>query len=107
MSEYSESAEGQNHLKTDSETCKLRLYAAGASINSVKAIENIKALCEEYIKGMYELEIIDIYQQPLLAQEDQIIALPLLIRKYPLPERRFVGDMSNIEVIIKGLDLKK
>jgi circadian clock protein KaiB len=107
MSGYSETGGRDHHVEIAKDICKLRLYAAGASVNSVKAIENVKGLCEEYLKDMYELEIIDIYQQPLLAQEDQIIALPLLIRKYPLPERRFVGDMSNIEVIIKGLDIKR
>lgn len=107
MSGYSETGGRDHQNRVGNDICKLRLYAAGASINSVKAIENVKGLCEEYLKDMYELEIIDIYQQPLLAQEDQIIALPLLIRKHPLPERRFVGDMSNIEIIIKGLDIKR
>lgn len=97
---------GQDYAGDEYGICKLRLYAAGASMNSVKAIENVKAVCETHLKGRYELEIIDIYQQPLLAQEDQIIALPLLIRKYPLPERRFVGDMSDTEVIINGLGIK-
>lgn len=103
----SDQEEKKDILDDRSDTCKLRLYAAGASVNSVKAVENVKAVCEKYFKGCYILEIIDIYQQPLLAEEDQIIALPLLIRKYPLPERRFVGDMSNTEVIIKGLDIKE
>lgn len=98
--------EEKSDANNNDELFKLRLYAAGASINSVKAVENIKAVCEKYLKGCYVLEIIDIYQQPLLAREDQIIALPMLIRKYPLPERRFVGDMSNTEVIIKGLEIK-
>ena len=102
----SDIGEGQDYAGDEHGICKLRLYAAGASMNSVKAIENVKGICETHLKGRYELEIIDIYQQPLLAQEDQIIALPLLVRKYPLPERRFVGDMSDTEVIINGLGIK-
>ena len=101
-----ETGNGSPANEPDQDRYQLRLYVAGASINSVKAIENVKGLCERYLKGRYELEIIDIYQQPLLAQEDQIIALPLLIRKYPLPERRFIGDMSDVETIKKGLDIK-
>ncbi|NEU08302.1 circadian clock protein KaiB [Flavihumibacter sp. R14] len=83
----------------------LKLFIAGASINSLRAIENLKSFCHRFLKGRFELEIIDIYQQPLLAKEEQIIALPLLIRKFPAPEKRFVGDMSETHILLKGLGL--
>jgi circadian clock protein KaiB len=84
----------------------LRLYVAGQTPNSVRAIENIKRICEEFLKGHYDLEVIDIYQQPVLAKGDQIIAVPTLIKKLPLPLRKFIGDMSAIERILVGLDLR-
>jgi circadian clock protein KaiB len=83
----------------------LRLYVTGMTPRSTKAIENIKKICEEHLKGRYDLEIIDIYQQPSLAEGEQIIAAPTLIKKLPLPLRRFIGDMSMTEKILLGLDL--
>jgi len=71
----------------------------------VKSIENLKRVCERYLKGRYELEVIDIYQQPDLATENQIIAAPTLIKKLPLPLRRLVGDFSNQDRVVVGLDL--
>jgi circadian clock protein KaiB len=84
----------------------LRLFVTGQTPRSVKSIENLKALCERYLKGRYELEVIDIYQQPELATENQIIAAPTLIKKLPLPLRRLVGDFSNHDRVVVGLDLK-
>jgi circadian clock protein KaiB len=84
----------------------LRLYVAGQTPNSVRAIENIKRICEEFLKGHYDLEVIDIYQQPVLAKGEQIIAVPTLIKKLPLPLRKFIGDMSTTERILVGLDLR-
>lgn len=84
---------------------KLRLYVTGASPNSSRAISNLKDICETYLKGNYELEIIDVYQQPLMAESEQIIALPLLIKKFPSPERRMIGDLSDTEKVLKGLSL--
>ena len=84
----------------------LRLYVAGQTPNSVRAIENIKRICEEFLKGCYDLEVIDIYQQPVLAKGDQIIAVPTLIKKLPPPLRKFIGDMSATERILVGLDLR-
>lgn len=84
----------------------LRLYVAGATPRSTRAIVNIKKICEEYLKGRYELEVIDIYQQPVLAKGEQIIAAPTLIKKIPAPLRKFIGDMSNTERILVGLDLR-
>jgi circadian clock protein KaiB len=84
----------------------LRLYITGMTPRSTKAIENIKKICEDYLKGRYDLEIIDIYQQPALAEGEQIIAAPTLIKKLPLPLRRFIGDMSMTDKILLGLDLR-
>lgn len=84
----------------------LRLYVAGTTPRSVRAIENIKQICEQHLKGRYDLEVIDIYQQPILSQGEQIIAAPTLVKKLPEPLRTFIGDMSNTEKILVGLDLR-
>jgi circadian clock protein KaiB len=83
----------------------LKLYITGASPNSIRAVSNLKTLCEAHLKDNYDLEVIDVHQQPLMAQSEQIIALPLLIKKSPGPERRLIGDMSNTERVLKGLGL--
>jgi circadian clock protein KaiB len=85
----------------------LRLYVTGATPQSVRAIANVKKICEEYLQGRYELEVIDLYQQPQLAQGEQIIAVPTLIKKLPLPLRRIIGDMSKAERVLVGLDLRR
>jgi circadian clock protein KaiB len=85
----------------------LRLYVAGHTLKSIDAITNIKKICEENLKGHYVLDVIDLYQQPQLAQGEQIIAVPTLIKKLPLPLRRIIGDMSNTERVLVGLDLRK
>jgi circadian clock protein KaiB len=74
---------------------------------SMRAVENVKNICEEHLQGRYELEVIDLYQQPHLAQGEQIIAVPTLIRKLPLPSRRVIGDMSKTERVLAGLDLQR
>ena len=84
----------------------LRLYVTGTTPKSAVAIRNIRKICDEHLKGAYDLEVIDIYQQPLLAKGEQIIAAPTLLKKLPLPLRRFIGDMSNTEQILLGLDLR-
>lgn len=84
----------------------LRLYVAGTTPQSVRAISNIKKICEENLSGRYELEVVDLYQQPQLAQGEQIIAAPTLIKKLPLPVRRIIGDMSNTEHVLAALDLR-
>ena len=81
----------------------LELYITGASPNSLRAITNLKRICEVDLKGKYNLKIIDVYQQGLLAKSQQIIALPMLVIKRPLPERRLIGDMSNTDKVLKGL----
>jgi circadian clock protein KaiB len=83
----------------------LRLFVTGASPNSTRAVANLKNICEEYLKDRYELEIIDVYQQPLTAEREQLIALPLLIKKAPGMERRLIGDMSNKQKVLSGLGI--
>jgi len=88
------------------ESYLLRLYVTGTTQQSLKAIANIKEICEEHLKGRYDLEVIDLYERPSLASGEQIIAAPTLIRKLPLPLRRIIGDMSNTEKVLVGLDLR-
>jgi circadian clock protein KaiB len=83
----------------------LRLYVTGMTPKSIVAIENIRKICEENLKGRYELEVVDIYQQPDYAKKEQIIAAPTLIKKLPLPLRKFIGDMSDKDKILVGLNL--
>lgn len=84
----------------------LRLYITGMTPNSKRAVENVKKICEEHLTGRYELEVIDIYQQPSLAEGEQIIAAPTLIKELPVPLRKLIGDMSNTEKVLLGLDLR-
>jgi len=85
----------------------LRLYVTGMTARSRRAVENVRKICEAHLQGRYELEIIDVYQQPVLAKGDQIIAAPTLIKKLPLPLRRIIGDMSSTERVLLGLDLRR
>lgn len=94
-------------IESSAEKYVLRLYVTGSTPNAIRAIANIKRICEENLQGRYELEVIDLYQQPALAQEEHIIAAPTLIKKLPLPLRRIIGDMSKTEKVIVGLDLHK
>jgi circadian clock protein KaiB len=84
----------------------LRLYVTGMTARSRRAIENVRKICEAHLQGRYELEVIDIYQQPVLAKGDQIIAAPTLIKQLPAPLRRIIGDMSSTERVLLGLDLR-
>lgn len=103
MSELDDFEESVNNMGKGNYV--LRLFITGMTPNSQKAIENIKKICEEYLAGRYELQIIDIYQQPALAKEEQIIAAPTLIKSLPAPLKRLVGDMSNTEKVLMGLDI--
>lgn len=80
----------------------LRLYLAGTTPRSLQSLKNLKALCEDYLQGRYELEVIDVYQTPL---KDDILAIPTLIKQLPLPMRRIIGDLSDTEKVLMGLDL--
>lgn len=90
----------------DEQVYVLRLYISGVSPKSVRALTNLKKFCEEHLAGRYELEVIDVYQQPALAAGEQIVAVPTLIKKLPAPLRRMIGDMSDTERILVGIDLK-
>jgi circadian clock protein KaiB len=83
----------------------LRLYVTGMTPRSARAVENLRAICDKHLDGRYDLEVIDIYQQPVLAKGEQIVAAPTLIKKLPLPMRRVIGDMSNRDRVLLGLDL--
>ena len=96
----------QRVRKTGKEKYRLRLYVAGMTTKSKRAIQNIKQICEEHLKDRCELEVIDIFRQPVLAKGEQIIATPTLLKELPLPLRRFIGDMSETERILVGLDLR-
>jgi circadian clock protein KaiB len=87
------------------ETYVLRLFVTGLTPRSTKAIARLKAICEEHLEGRYELEVIDIYQQPASAVQEQIIATPTLIKKLPLPLRRLVGDLSDKQRVLLGLNI--
>lgn len=92
--------------RTNSNKWHLRLYIAGQTERSQTAVRNIEFLCKEYIKGKYKIEIIDLIKNPKLAKGDQIFAIPTLIKKVPRPVRKIIGDLSDIEKVIVGLDLK-
>ena len=92
-------------LASTAERYILRLYVTGMTARSVRAVKNLQAICNEYLKDRYDLEVIDIYQQPILARGEQIIAAPTLVKKLPLPMRRIVGDMSQRDRVLVGLDL--
>ena len=90
----------------DGEKHVLRLYVTGLTPKSTLAIANVRKICEEHLAGRYELDVIDIYQQPKLAKGEQLIATPTLIKKLPLPLRKLIGDMSDTERFLVGIDLK-
>jgi len=87
------------------ERYELKLYVTGTSPRSGQAIANVRALCEEHLAGRYDLEVIDIYQQPAVAVSEQIVAAPTLIKKFPAPTRRMIGDLSNPHKILIGLNI--
>jgi circadian clock protein KaiB len=85
----------------------LRLYVAGQTPKSIRAFANLKLLCEEHLKGRYQIEVVDLMENPQLARGDQIVAIPTLVRRLPLPLRTIIGDMSNSVRLLVGLDLQK
>jgi circadian clock protein KaiB len=84
----------------------LRLYVAGQTPRSLTAFKNLKDICEEYLKGQYHIEVIDLMENPTLARGDQILAVPTLVRKLPQPIRKIIGDLSNTERVLVGLDIQ-
>ncbi len=83
----------------------LRLYIAGTTVHSIRAIEHIKKICEDHLQGRYELEVIDIYQQTEFCKQENILAAPTLIKRLPLPLQRIIGDMSKTEKVLVGLNI--
>jgi circadian clock protein KaiB len=97
----------QPGVSESSAVWKLRLYVAGQTTKSLTAFANLRRICEEHLAGRYEIEVIDLLKHPELAQSDQIIALPTLVRKLPEPIKRIVGDLSNSERVIVGMNLEE
>jgi circadian clock protein KaiB len=93
--------------KARSDKWVLRLYVAGQTPKAVTALNNLKSICEEQLKGKYHIEVIDLLKNPQLGRDDQILAIPTLMRKLPLPVRLIIGDLSNKERVLVGLDLKE
>jgi circadian clock protein KaiB len=88
------------------ERYQLRLYVAGQTPKSITAFENLKRLCEEHLEGKYSIEVVDLLVNPQLARGDQILAIPTLVRKLPTPIKKIIGDLSNTERVLVGLDIK-
>ncbi len=93
-------------MDTETEKYELRLYVAGKTAKSVTALNNLKKYCEEHLKGQYVIEVIDLLVQPQLAEGDQIFAIPTLVRKVPEPIRKIIGDLSNEEKVLVGLNIR-
>jgi circadian clock protein KaiB len=85
---------------------ELRLYVAGISPRSSRAIANVRRICDEHLAGRYDLQVVDLYQNPVLSKGEQIVAVPTLVKKLPVPLRKFIGDMSDTDRILIGLDLR-
>lgn len=99
-------AQSANVLDESGEVWNLRLYVAGQTVKSLQAFANLKRICEEHLAGRYTIEVVDLVKQPQLAAGDQILALPTLVRKLPEPIRKIIGDLSNTERVLVGLDLR-
>lgn len=115
MAVHSLHAEGENRMqpklkritqKVPTAKWQLRLYVAGQTAKSLQAFANLKRICEEHLPGEYHIEIVDLLENPQLAKGDQIFALPTLVRRLPEPMRKIIGDLSNTEKVLVGLDLK-
>ena len=102
------SSNGQQNASSvgDGANWNLRLYVAGQTPRSLTAFKNLKEICEEYLKGKYHIEVIDLMENPTLARGDQILAIPTLVRKLPQPIRKIIGDLSNTERVLVGLDIQ-
>jgi circadian clock protein KaiB len=85
---------------------ELRLYVAGMTPTSIRAFENLKKLCEEHLHGAYRIQVVDLLERPMLARGDQIVAVPTLVRRLPTPVKKIIGDLSNTERVLVGLDLR-
>jgi len=101
------SRQSTKKTKTVKKEWELRLYVAGLTPRAITAFDNLKKICEEHMPGEYHIEIIDLVKQPQLASGDQIVAVPTLVRKFPVPVRKIIGDLSNKEKVLVGLDLRE
>ena len=99
-------SKSKRSAKAPGETWELRLYVAGQTAKSITAFANLKKLCEEHLKGKYHIEVVDLLKDPQLAKGDQILAIPTLVRKLPEPVRKIIGDLSNTERVLVGLDIR-
>ena len=97
---------GHATCATEATTWELRLYVAGQTAKCVAAVQNLNRFCEEHLAGKYHVEVIDLLENPRLARDDQIVAIPTLVRKLPEPMQKIIGDLSNTERVLIGLDLK-
>lgn len=97
---------GKPRAKSAAAAWELRLYVAGRSPKCVLALENLERMCEQHLKGQYRIEVIDLLRNPQLARGDQILAVPTLVRKLPEPMKKIIGDLSNEERVLVGLDLR-
>ncbi len=102
-----EKSKPQKRSRQLKKTYQLRLYVAGQTPKSLAAFANLKKICEEHMPGQYEIEVIDLLKKPQLASGDQILAIPTLVRKLPQPIKKIIGDLSNTERVLVGLDLRE
>jgi circadian clock protein KaiB len=106
MTDMEEQIAGAEEVQLNPDVWDLRLYVAGHTEKSVAAIENLRRICEEHLPGRYKIDVIDLLQNPQLASGDQIVAIPTLVRKLPNPVKRVIGDLSNTERTLVGLQLR-
>ncbi len=107
MSSEAEKRTRSRAVPDEDERWELRLYVAGQTPKSLAAFANLKKICEEYMPGKYQIEVIDLLENPRLARGDQILAIPTLVRKLPEPVKKIIGDLSNTERVLVGLDLRR
>jgi circadian clock protein KaiB len=106
MTDHDVSALDEGNALQDTDRYELRLYVAGQTTKSLAAFANLKRICEEHLAGKYSIEVIDLLENPTLARGDQILAIPTLVRKLPQPIKKFIGDLSNTDRVLVGLDLR-
>ncbi len=106
MTNLQDSVDGKIPDKQDNEVWELRLYVAGITPKSIEAFANLKKICEEHLAGKYHIEVVDLMESPKLARGDQILAIPTLVRRLPPPLKKIIGDLSDTERVLVGLDLR-